>query len=529
MPTISQLPSAGTVTAGDAIPISQSGAVRATSVGALLSATQPAILIASPSLLGRTSIGTGSPEQIGIGSGVTLAAGTLVANGLDHAAFPAAQSLPPAAALVATTRGGPVLIPAPLLRGLFAAGTNVTIDSNGTISANGTVASAATPISAATIGALPAVASPAAGDLLPISHAGTMAAVSYANLLGGVTIDQAQAAGPAGDADTIWVAQGSNVMASQSFGAIWSWLTGKFPGYKTPVAEITANTNLDATVHNGRILICSQPVTLSPQLTNMGSGFACHLINASSGNVILTNGFVTSTGTYSLTPWQSATILCIAYSGGTVAYAVMPGTASGTNQATSLLPAQVAGLAGAAAGSTSVQLTWTQQTGSNAATSYTVQYRLSGAASWNSAQSGITSAAATIGGLQPATSYDFSVVPLNAAGSGAVSATVTVTTPAAAGSVTSITWNLVPSGTYTHGNGAVGVNAHVSPANAAIQFGFSASATVRPAQWTAAVLVNSDLWGQYLAIPASAGTYYTWASGTDGSASTVSSTTFTVQ
>jgi hypothetical protein len=40
--------------------------------------------------------------------------------------------------------------------------------------------------------------------------------------------------------------------------------------------------------------------------------------------------------------------------------------------------------------------------------------------------------------------------------------------------------------------------------------------------------VNSDLWGQYLPTPATAGSWYAWAEGTDGSNPTVYSTSFTV-
>jgi len=41
-------------------------------------------------------------------------------------------------------------------------------------------------------------------------------------------------------------------------------------------------------------------------------------------------------------------------------------------------------------------------------------------------------------------------------------------------------------------------------------------------------LVNSDLWGAYVATPAIAGVWYAWVEGTDGSAPTVYSTPFTV-
>lgn len=40
--------------------------------------------------------------------------------------------------------------------------------------------------------------------------------------------------------------------------------------------------------------------------------------------------------------------------------------------------------------------------------------------------------------------------------------------------------------------------------------------------------VNSDLWGAYPPTPATAGTWYVWASGTDGSCPTVDSTGFAV-
>ncbi len=459
MPTISQLPAAGTITAADAIPVSQAGAVRATSVGALLATTQPAILIEPTSLLGRVSLGSGGPEQIQIGPGITLASGTLVANGSDHATFSTVQTLTPTTDLVATTQGSSVLVPATLLRSLFSAGPNVTIDATGTISANATVAS--TGALGTSFGALPAVTSPSAPDLVPISHGGTVSTVTYANLLGGITIDQAQAAMPASDSDTLWVAQGGNVMSYQTFSAIWAWLTGKMPSYKAPVVEVSSNTNLDTTVHNGRILVCSQPVTLTPQAANMGSGFSCQIINASSATVTLASGFVTSTGNYSLAPWQTATVSCITYSAGTITYATMPAPTVATGQTTVSVPNQVTGLAGTAASSSSVQISWTAQTGANAATSFAIQYRLSGSTAWTAGQTGVTAATATVTGLQASTAYDFTVLPVNATGIGPVSATVTVTTQAASGSVSSITWNVTPSGTYTHGSGVIAIKGSV--------------------------------------------------------------------
>jgi hypothetical protein len=509
-----------------------------------------------------------------------------------------------------------MLLQASLLRGLFSAGENVTIAADGTISVAATIGSA----SGINIGSLQAVNALSVQDMVAVSHAGSNCAITYSNFLDGVTIDQAQYGVSISDSDMIWIAQGSNAMASQNFSAIWVWLANKLPTYKAAVVEITNSINLDSSVHNGRILVCSQPVTLTPQTINMGSGFQCTVINTSTGTVTLGTGFVSSTGNLTLAPQQTALIYCLTYSGGTIAFASMPGgtilgapgqvsgltntattsatitiswqapqsggsasayavqfrqtgtstwsnapsvigattcvlnalqaatsydivvqavNAAGTGLSSAILtvtttaatqlavPPQVSGVVAAATSSSVMQLAWSAQTGTNAAASFTVQYRVTGSSSWTSSVAGI--AGTTISGLQALTSYDFSVFGVNAAGTGAASTTVTVITPAVSQSVTSITWNVLPVGPYTLGSGAIGVNAHVSPGNAGIQFGFSLSATTQPTSWTAAILVNTDLWGAYVPTPATAGTWYTWAAGLDGSAPTVSPTPFVVQ
>ena len=620
MPTISQLPAAGSVSPADTIPISQGGTARATTVGALLASTQPAIIVGTPSLLGRVSVGSGGPEQVGVGLGMKIANGKLVANGLDHATFPSVSVLAADSDLVISNHGNPVLMQASLLRGLFSAGNNVAIDLHGVISATAATANPGTGGSVSSIVALQVVTSLSAQDLIAVSQAGLDRAVSYSTLLGGVTIDQAQAAGSVGDSDMIWAAQGSNVMASQTFSAIWVWIANKIATYKVPIVEITTNTTLDTTVHNGRTLVCSQPITLSPLTANMGSGFQCTVLNASAGNITLGAAFVSSNGVRVLTPWQSAVLSCVTYSGGTFAFAAMPGAAAGalapgqviglsssnststtisvswqppssggavasyivqyrptgttswsgtqpivgatTTQLAALLPTtsydivvaaqnatgtgaasavltlvtggtaipvpgQVSGLS-ATPTSGAVQLTWSAQTGASAATNFNVQYRVTGSSSWTSVV-GVTGTNQTISGLQPTTSYDFSVIGINTTGAGPVSASVTVITLTASQSVSSITWNATPSGTYTHANGSIGVNAHVSPAASPIQFGFSLSSTTPPSSWTAALLVNTNLWGAYVPTPATAGSWYVWGEGLDGSAPTVSPSSFLVQ
>ena len=623
MPTIAQLPPSNTVSSADEIPVSQGGATRAVTVGALLASTQPAIIVESPGLIGRTSLGPGGPEQVGLGTGLNLAAGTLVATGLDHASFPVATTLSVNADLVISDQGSPMLIQASLLRELFTAGQNVAIDQNGVISVTAIAAGGNAGVTAGSVSGLPVVASLGSQDLVAVNHAGSSCAIAYSNFLQGLTIDQGPPAGPVGDTDTIWAAQGTNVMVAQNFGAVWGWIQSKLLSNTRPALEIQSNTTLDSGLHNGRLLICSQPVTLLPAPAQLTNGFQCTIINASSGNVALGAGVVSSNGNSVLTPWQSASLCCVSYSRGTIVFATIsnsgagpsvPGQVTGvatagvtsttvtltwqapptgsaitsyivqyrvsgtvswntlisagsstTYQLTNLgpgssydilvqaenatgpgaasaivtavtssvaqvaAPPQVSGVSLSLISSNSVQLTWQGQSGVNAATSYTVQYRVTGSSTWVTSSAGNSGATASVSKLQPVTSYDFSIFGVNSAGSGPTSAALSTTTLALSQPVTTISWNLSPNGTYSRSLGTIGVNAHVTPAASPIQFGFSLSPSTPPTSWTAANPVNTDLWGAYVPTPATAGTWYAWAEGLDGSASAVSSSPFLVQ
>ncbi len=137
MPTIKQLPIAAEVNAEDEIPLSQGGLTKSATVGALLNGMQPAVIVAAGSLLGRVSIGPGGPETVSVGVGLDLSAGTLAANGADHAAFTVQQSLELTDEAILNSGGAPRRIPLSLLRNLFSAGANVSIDANGVISSAG--------------------------------------------------------------------------------------------------------------------------------------------------------------------------------------------------------------------------------------------------------------------------------------------------------------------------------------------------------------------------------------------------------
>jgi hypothetical protein len=265
-----------------------------------------------------------------------------------------------------------------------------------------------------------------AQDLVPVSRAGLDYAIPYANLINGLTIDQASAAMAVSDTDTMWVAQGTNVMGSQSFAAIWTWIAGKLPTFKMPVVEVVASTNLDAAVHNGRLLICSQPITLTPVTTNMGSGFHCTVLNVSLGNVVLGSGFTTSTGSFTLPPGQSAEIFCASYSGGVVTFASMPSAAA----AAMVSPGQVSTLTVTAVTASSITLSWQPPMTGAAASSYTIQYGVSRSSTWTATPPIIGTTTYQITGLQAGTSYDITIQANGTNASGPISAVVTSSTAA---------------------------------------------------------------------------------------------------
>ena len=604
MPTISQLPVASQVTAADQLPISQGGSACSVSVGTLLAGTQPAILAPTGMLLGRTSLGPGGPDPVNVGIGLLLNTDTLVATGADHATFSVQSVLTLSDDVVLSSGGNPKLLQLPLLRGLFSSGSNISIDQAGTISATfigGT--------SGYSITSLPTVTSISSADLVAISQAGSDHTIAYGNLVDGQTINQLATAAAASDSDTLLVAQGENVMLCQTLAAIWIWLNSKLPSYQMPTAELLADTALNAEAHNGRILICSQPVTVTPSLSGMGSGFICNIINVSGGNVTFGNSIMTSSGVSTLGPSEAATITCATYSGGTIVYAWTGGASSSLNvpgpvsgfaasseststvalvwtaisppptsysvqyrisgtagwwtapsvstsecTVTGLLPAtsydfivfaansagagtpsaivnvstlagsgppgQVIGLTAGNAAPSSMSLVWASPGSGGAVGSYTVQYRISGTSSWSTAGSGVTSTSFVATGLLPTTSYDFEIFAVNTVGIGPESNVVTASTTATSTSVVSIVWDVVPSGTYTSGSGAIAINAHIIPTGASVQFGFSTSATTPPTNWTTGNHVNTDLWGAYVSTPSVPGTWFAWCEGTDGSGRT---------
>lgn len=334
MTTIAQLPSAVIVGASDLLPISQNGSVYSATVAQVTASLQPLIEVSSGALLGRVSLGTGTPEAVTVGTGLALSGGVLAANGADHASYPVQAALALTDELVINTAAGPGLLPVSALTGLFSAGQNVSITASGVISVN--VSAVAGPVGpmgpagpagpagptgptgAAGVGLQgPAVgtatSSVSSADYLPLWQNGALAWIPYGQLLAGQTVDELPAAAPATDGDELLVAQGSNTLSVQSFGSIWTYVQGKLPSVQSGVVELTTATVLDSTAHNQRVLVASAPLTLTANFANTGAGFACTLINLSAGAVTMGTGIRSGTGGAVLPPGASTQLVGISY------------------------------------------------------------------------------------------------------------------------------------------------------------------------------------------------------------------------
>ena len=616
MPTISHLPATEGVAASDLIPISQSGSTRAVSVGELLASTQPAIMVSPPCLLGRVSIGPGGPDTIAIGDGLILTQNTLAANYFNASSLANETNISPGDKIITVNSGGTHLLPIGSIRGLFSAGGNISISPEGTIAAGISGANGTN-----TIVSLPEVTTAVAADWVGISQGGVDHKISRYGLLGGITIDLAQAASTAADTDTLWVGQGGNVMARQTLGALWTWLAKKIILNNKNVFDATADIVLDGLTHNNTLITCNAPLIISAISRSFVSGFSCEIVNLSAGTVALASNIISSNGSGALTSNQSASIKSLPHNGGTVLFAAITTSAVATSP-----PTEITNLSVSAMTSVSISLLWQNAASVGAGYTYTIKFRTAGTSTWSTSGSGVGLTAFTVSGLLPNTSYDFGVVPSNNAGAGPISSIVNATTPAngsvpgpplslritaastasiscawlapsaggtplsykvdyratgqtawigagsgiaatnmaisnllastyydlrvsasnasgmgvasdimttttssgAAGLVASVSWNLAPTGSFTRGSGAIGVNAHVNPSSASVQFGFSTSSTVQPSSWVVGVNVNSDLWGAYVPTPVSVGTWYAWVEGTDGSSATVNPVSFSV-
>ena len=107
MPTIDQLAPATAASDTDELPANQSGIARKVTRAQLLAGVQPQIALATGSLLGRVSTGTGSPEQIAVGANLSLVDDTLSgdASPFEICSLPAG-TVPASGDLVPLGQGG---------------------------------------------------------------------------------------------------------------------------------------------------------------------------------------------------------------------------------------------------------------------------------------------------------------------------------------------------------------------------------------------------------------------------------------
>jgi len=510
MTTIAQLPAATSVGPSDLLPLSQSGNLYAVSVSLLTETLQPLLSVPTGDLLGRNSTGAGAPETVSVGTGLALASGTLSADGADHAGFGVQATMSLSDNLVINTATAPGLLPVTALRGLFSAGNGVSIDDNGVVAV--TVSSIAGPAGpqgpagptgpaglqgpAGATG--PGLSAPGAGnaassigstDYVAIWQNGANAWMPYGQFLGGQTINQLPAAAPAADSDELLVAQGSDSLSVQSFSSIWTYLQAKLPSYKTGVVELTANTVLDGTSHNNRILIASTPLTLTANFANMGSGFACTLINLSAGSVTMGSGISSGSGGTSLPPGASATLTGLSYSGGSLVWwsGIVPNA-----------PTLTVGSIAAPGPGTPFNIGGGIFNDAPTALDYSVN----GGTTWVAAANPVITANAysfVMPGLGSGT-YTIQVRDhANIAVLG-VSNSFTIAAP-------EIAMNALPASVQL--NQAVAVSGTVTPGNNAVRVGISASGTVAPSTWVTASVANGA-WTASLT-PAAAGTIYIWA------------------
>ncbi|HQT63925.1 MAG TPA: collagen-like protein [Acidocella sp.] len=510
MTTIAQLPTAASVGASDLLLLSQAGSLYAVKVSQLNADLQPLLSVPTGALLGRQSTGIGAPEALSVGTGLALMNGALSATGADHAGYPVQAAMSLSDDVVISNQGSPGLLPVAALRGLFTAGAGLSISATGVIAVTASAIAGPAGPAGATGPAGPVgpqgiagpagsgLTAPAAGnsvssiagsDYVAIWQNGANAWMPYSQLIGGQTINQLPAAAPASDSDALLVAQGSTSLSVQSFGALWIYMQGKLPSVKAGIVELTANTVLDGTAHNKRILIVSQPVTLTANYSNMGAGFSCTLINLSAGAVTLGTGITSGSGAVSLPPGASASLLGLSYSGGSMVW--WNGLISNAPTIT------VASIAAPAPGAS-----FTVTGGIFSDAPNALDYSTDGGVTWLAAPSPVIThdvysfiAPGLVAGNYTIRVRDHANIAVMG-----VSNNFTIMPP-------SVAINTLPMAAIM--NAALTVQGTVLPGNAAVEIGLSSSATVAPTSWVNAAVSNGAWSGAVT--PTTMGTLYVWA------------------
>ena len=514
MTTIAQLPAATSVGAGDLLPISQAGLVYSATVSQITASLQPVITVPSGALLGRISTGAGGPETVPLGIGLALSSGALEATGEDHAGFPVQIALGLSEDVVINTASGPGLLPVTALRGLFSGGAGVSIDANGVIAVTvSAIAGRAGPQGPAgpqgATGSAGAMGPPGTGlqgpavgtstssvgttDYVPLWQNGALAWIPFGQMLAGQTIDELPAAATVADSDELLVAQGGNALSVQTFGSVWNYVQAKLPSVQQDIVELTANTVLDSTTHNNRLLIASAALVLSANFENTGAGFICTLVNLSAGDITMGTGISSGSGGTVLPPGAMTTLIGISYSGGSFVW--------WSGQVPNAPTITIGTIVGPMAGTPFVIGGGIFNDAPSA-----LDYSLDGGTTWVAAPTPVISVNAysfMMPGLTAGT-YSVHVRDHENTAIVGVSNSFTVMAP-------SVTLSALPS-TATL-NATLGVSGSVLPVGSAVQIGLSTSAAVAPTSWVAAT-VNDGAWSGNV-IPSAVGTVYVWVQQTN--------------
>lgn len=239
MPTIKQLPLATSVSASDLLPLSQGGVTRGLTVGELLSSTQAAISLTTGKLLRRASPTAGGPEPVGLGIGLMIASGTMLATGLDHTVLPVSSGLVSGDEVVVNSAGAAKRMPAVLLRSLFAAGNGVAIDGFGTISASG--GGATIPATSSTLGGVKV------GAGLTIAQDGTLTPDTAALSAEFATTATVQA--------TVRAAVAVAAPSARQYNAVGDGVTDNLPALQAYINDVIAAGGGECLIPAGRFLV----------------------------------------------------------------------------------------------------------------------------------------------------------------------------------------------------------------------------------------------------------------------------------
>ena len=112
-------------------------------------------------------------------------------------------------------------------------------------------------------------------------------------------------------------------------------------------------------------------------------------------------------------------------------------------------PVSMAGIQFGQASSTAIPMGWTNPSGGTPPFHFTVQYRLAGTSVWSTWIEDTTALSTTIGGLLPATRYEFQIAAFNAAGTAVSPVTATNTVGFLPGGPTNVTTSSPTSTTIT--------------------------------------------------------------------------------